>query len=116
MTTAYVVVTVITAVLTGAVAMADYIPARFVLANSARVGLSRSWLPTLGTLKLAGAIGLIVGLLGVPAIGVAAASGLVLFFVGAMIVHLRARVLYNIAAPGSYLLLSAASLVLALIH
>ncbi|HXY67239.1 MAG TPA: DoxX family protein [Mycobacterium sp.] len=108
----YVVVTVITAIITAAVGIADFIPAGFVLANSARVHVPRSWLPMLGTLKLAGAIGLLVGVVGLPAIGIAAATGLVLFFIGAVIAHLRARVLYNIAFPGAYLGLSAASLVL----
>ena len=65
----------------------------------------------LGTLKRAGALGLLVGL-GLPVIGIAAATGLVLYFIGAVIAHLRARVLYNIAFPGAYLGLSAASLVL----
>jgi len=108
----YVVVTVITAIITAAVGIADFIPAGFVLANSARVHVPRSWLPMLGTLKLAGAIGLLVGVVGLPAIGIAAATGLVLFFIGAVIAHLRARILYNIAFPGAYLGLSAASLVL----
>jgi DoxX-like family len=108
----YVVVAVTTAIITGAIAIADFIPAGFVLANSAKVHLPRSWLPVLGTLKLAGAIGLPVGLVGPPAIGLAAAIGLVLYFLGALIAHVRARVLYNIAFPGAYLVLSAASLVL----
>jgi len=104
----YVVVTVITAIVTAAVA----IPAGFVLASSAEVHVPRSWLPMLGALKLAGAIGLLVGVVGLPVIGVAAATGLVLYFIGAVIAHLRARVFYNIAFPGAYLGLSAASLVL----
>jgi hypothetical protein len=108
----YVVVTVITAIITAAVGIADLIPAGFVLANSAKVHVPRSWLPMLGILKLAGAAGLLVGLVGLPAIGIAAATGLVLFFIGAVIAHVRARVLYNIAAPGTYLVLSAASLAL----
>jgi hypothetical protein len=108
----YVVVTVITAIVTAAVAIPDFIPAGFVLANSAKVQVPRSWLPMLGALKLAGAIGLLVGVVGPPAIGIAAATGLVLYFIGAVIAHLRARVLYNIAFPGAYLGLSAASLVL----
>lgn len=105
-----VAIVVITAAVTAAIAVADFVPARFVLANSARVGVPRSWLPMLGALKLAGAIGLVVGLLGVPVIGVAAGAGLVAFFVGAVITHLRAGVLSNIAFPGGYLLLSAVSL------
>lgn len=112
----YIVVTVLTAIVTAGVAVADYIPAGFVLANSARVGMPRSWLPMLGTLKLAGAVGLVAGLLWVRVIGVAAAVGLVLFFIGAVVAHVRARVLSNIAVPGGYLLLSAASLVLAAAH
>jgi hypothetical protein len=108
----YVVVTVITAIVTAAVAIPDFIAAGFVLANSAKVHVPRSWLPMLGALKLAAAIGLLVGVVGLPVIGVAAATGLVLYFIGAVIAHLRARVFYNIAFPGAYLGLSAASLVL----
>ena len=108
----YVVVTVITALVTAAIAIPDFIPAGFVLANSAKVHVPRSWLPMLGALKLAGALGLLVGVVGLPVIGIAAATGLVLYFIGAVIAHLRARVFYNIAFPGAYLGLSAASLVL----
>jgi len=106
------VVTMLTAVVTAAIAILDFIPAGFVLANSAKVRVPRSWLPMLGALKLAGAAGLLVGLVSPPAIGIAAATGLLLYFIGAVIAHLRARVLYNIAFPGAYLGLSAASLVL----
>jgi hypothetical protein len=112
----YVVITLTTAVVTARIAAADLIPAGFVLANSAEVRVPRSWLPALGAVKLAGAAGLIVGLMGLPALGIAAAVGLVLFFVGAVITHLRARVLYNIAFPGAYLCLSAATLALMVVH
>ncbi|GAA3008346.1 hypothetical protein GCM10017559_33340 [Streptosporangium longisporum] len=67
----------------------------------------------LATLKAAGAVGLLLGLLGVRPVGVAAAAGLCLFFVGAVVVHVRARVFHNIAFPGVYLALAVASLVLA---
>lgn len=112
MNTAYVLTTLTTAAITAGIAVADLIPARFVLANSAEVGVPRSWLPALGAVKLAGAAGLVVGLLGPHTLGIAAATGLVLFFVGAVITHLRAHVLYNIAFPGAYLCMSAASLAL----
>jgi hypothetical protein len=112
MNTALVVITLTTAVATASVAVADLIPAGFVLANSAEVGVPRSWLPPLATVKLAGAGGLVVGLVGLPALGIAAAVGLVLFFVGAVVTHLRARVLYNLAFPGAYLCVSAATLAL----
>ncbi len=116
MNTAYVVITLTTAIITAGIAVADLIPAGFVLANSAEVGVPRSWLPALGAVKLAGAAGLVVGLLGLSALGIAAAAGLVLFFVGAVVTHLRAHVLYNIAFPGAFLFLSAASLALMVVH
>jgi hypothetical protein len=116
MDSAFIVVTVTTAIVTAGIAIADLIPAGFVLANSAKVGVPRSWLPALGVVKLAGAAGLVVGLLGLPALGIAAAVGLVLFFVGAVVTHLRAHVLYNIAFPGAFLCLSAASLALMVAH
>jgi len=111
---AYVIVTVITIAANAGIAIADFAKAEFVLANSAEVGLAQSWIPWLAALKTAGALGLLLGLLGVPFIGVAAATGLVLFFVGAVAAHVRARVYYNISYPGGYLALATASLALAI--
>ncbi|MCT2585600.1 DoxX family protein [Actinophytocola gossypii] len=110
----YVVVTVLTIIANAAIAVADLRGARFVLANSAEVNVPRTWLPMLAALKAAGALGLLVGLLGIRVLGIAAAVGLTLFFTGALIAHVRARVFHNIAFPGTYWLLAAASLTLAL--
>ncbi|NEB08331.1 DoxX family protein [Streptomyces coelicoflavus] len=109
--TAYVTVTVVAIVAHAGIAVADLLRAPFVLANSAEVGVPASWLPWLAGLKGAGAAGLLVGLLGVRPLGVAAAAGLVLFFVGAVAAHLRARVFHNIAFPLGYLALGTAALV-----
>jgi hypothetical protein len=114
MTTAYFVVTAITIAVTAAIVVADVTKSKFVLATSAEVGLPLSWLPTLAALKAAGAVGLLLGLLGFRLIGLAAAVGLVLFFTGALGAHVRARVFYNIAFPGTYFALAVASLVLTL--
>lgn len=58
----------------------------------ARAGVPESWLTfPIGTLKAAGAVGLLIGLLGVPLVGAAAAIGLVLFFVCAVYTHIRAH-------------------------
>ncbi|MER5646047.1 DoxX family protein [Streptosporangium sp. NPDC002524] len=111
---AYVVVTLVTIAVNVWAAVADFSRAGFVLANSAELGISRSWLPPLATLKAAGAAGLLLGLLGVRFIGVAAAAGLALFFAGAVAAHVRARVFHNMAFPGGFLLLAVASLALAL--
>jgi hypothetical protein len=104
-----VIITVI--VLNAGIGVADLLKARFVLATSAAVDVPPSWLPMLGTLKLAGAAGLTLGLLGVPALGVAAGIGLVLFYVGAVVAHLRARKFATGAAPLLFLGLAAATLV-----
>ncbi|MBT2229415.1 DoxX family protein [Nonomuraea sp. NEAU-A123] len=112
MFTTYVVVAVMTIVVNVGAAVADFARARLVVANAAEVGVPPSWLPLLATLKLAGAAGLMLGLVGVPFVGLAAATGLVLFFVGAVAAHVRARVLYNVAFPGGFLALAIASLVL----
>jgi hypothetical protein len=111
---AYVAVTSLTMVANAGFALADLLRARFVLHNSAEVGVPLGWLPLLGALKGLAAAGLLLGLLGARSIGVAAACGLVLFFVGALVAHLRAHVLHNIAFPGGCLALAVASLALAL--
>jgi hypothetical protein len=95
---------------TGA-ALADFTRADFALANSVRVGVPSSWLPILGTLKVAGAAGLLLGLLGIPYIGTAAAIGLVLFFLGAIGFHLRAREHHHIITTVGYLVLATAALI-----
>lgn len=103
---------VITALAVLAAAVADFARAPFVLANAAELDLPVSWVPWLGALKAAGAAGLLAGLAGVPFVGVAAAAGLVLFFVGAVAVHVRARVFHNIGYAVLGVVLSAAALAL----
>ncbi|MFI8951416.1 DoxX family protein [Streptomyces sp. NPDC053750] len=111
---AFLVVTLFTVAINVGMAAADLAGARFVLANSAQVGVPRSWLPWLAVLKLAGAAGLLLGLFDAAprALGAAAACGLVLLYMGALGFHLRARVLYNIAFPGFYFATAVASLAL----
>ncbi|MPZ85583.1 MAG: DoxX family protein [Actinophytocola sp.] len=109
----YVIITAITILANAGAAAADLARARFVLANMAEVGVPRSWLPPLAVLKGAGAAGLLLGLLGMRPLGIAAAIGLVLFFVGALAAHVRARVFHNIAFPGAYVALAIASAALA---
>ncbi|WDV34366.1 DoxX family protein [Streptomyces sp. AD16] len=101
--------TVLSIMANACIAVADYVKAGFVLKNSAEVHVPVSALPYLATSKLAGAAGLVVGLTVEPRLGVAAGIGLILFFIGAVIAHIRSRVFYNIAFPSLYLLLAAAS-------
>jgi hypothetical protein len=111
MMSAYVVVTLLTIAANTLAATLDFVRYKQVLINAARVGVPESWLTMLGILKAAGALGLLLGLIGVPLVGTAAAIGLVLFFVGAIIAHLRARD-YSIGPAAAYLLLAVAALVL----
>ena len=110
---AYVAVTCAAVLANAGIAAADLAKAPFVLANSAEVGVPSAWIPALAVLKAAGAAGLLLGLLGAPPLGVAAGTGLVLFYVGAVITHVRARVLHNIAFPGVFLALAVGALALA---
>jgi len=110
MFTAYLVVTVLAAAANIFSATLDFIRFKQILVNMARVGVSESWITILGVLKAAGALGLLVGIR-VPLIGTAAAVGLVLFFVGAIIAHLRARD-YSFGLAAVFLLLAVAALVL----
>jgi hypothetical protein len=108
MSTAYVVVTCLAIIALTFSATADFVRYKKVLTNMARAGVPESWLTMLGLLKAAGALGLLVGF-AVPPIGMAAAVGVVLFFVGAIITHLRAR-WYSFGYPAVYLMLAVASL------
>lgn len=91
MSTAYLAVALVTVAanaFSGIAALARFRP---ILPGMARAGVPESWLVfPIGTLKLAGAAGLLLGLAGVPLVGTAAAAGLVLFFVCALYTHIRA--------------------------
>ncbi|MQA85259.1 MAG: DoxX family protein [Streptosporangiales bacterium] len=91
MLTAYLVVTLLAIAantFSGVAALAHFKP---ILPGMARAGVPESWLTfPIGTLKTAGAAGLLLGLVGVPLIGTAAAIGLILFFVCAVYIHVRA--------------------------
>lgn len=109
---AYVVVTLLAAAANSYAATTDIVRSEQILANMTRLGTPHSWLYPLCALKAAGAVGLLVGI-GVPLIGIAAAAGLVLYFVGAIVAHVRVR-WYALAFPAAFLLLAVGSLVLRL--
>jgi hypothetical protein len=108
MSTAYIIVTLLAAAGNIFSATLDFIRFKQILVNMAKLGVSESWITILGLLKAAGAVGLLVGI-GVPLIGVAAAIGLVLFFIGAIFTHLRAGD-YSFGLAVIFLLLAAAAL------
>jgi lipoprotein signal peptidase len=109
--TAYVVVTLMAVAASTFVAIANFMRLEFVLTTAAKVSVPESWITMLGTLNAAAALGLLLGLVGVPLVGTAAAIGLVMYFVGAIITHLRVRD-YSIGPAAAFLLLAVAALVL----
>ncbi|SFQ65472.1 DoxX-like family protein [Amycolatopsis arida] len=110
---AYVVVTVLTAVANLAAAVADFVRVQWILDNMSRYGIPHSWILPLGVAKAVGALGLLVGF-AVPAIGVAAAVGLVGYFVRAVGSVTRARCYADLRYPASFLVLAVAALALRL--
>jgi DoxX-like family len=89
--TAYRVVAIIAIAANAFSGIAALVHFRPILPAMAGAGVPESWLTfPIGTLKTAGAAGLLLGLAGVPVIGTAAAVGLVLFFVCAVYTHVRA--------------------------
>ena len=88
----------------------DFTRPNWLLANMKRLEVEEQWLPTLGVLKLLGGLGLLAGI-GNPQIGIAAAAGLVVYFIGAMVIVLRARWYANLPFPLTWLALAAGSFV-----
>lgn len=102
MSTAYTIVTIIAAAWVAFSAASVYLKAKWVVEPITEYGVPQSWWFWLGTAKAAGAIGLVVGLF-VPFIGVAAAIGLILYFIGAVITVIRARAYSHLPFPLLYL-------------
>ncbi|GAA2209015.1 DoxX family protein [Nonomuraea monospora] len=113
MSTTLMVVTVLTAAWVGFSAFSLLRRADFVAEPLVAYGVPESWWPWLGAAKAAGAVGLLVGL-AVPAIGIAAGIGLVLYFLGAVVTALRARSYKTVVFPIMYLAPVAATLFLSL--
>ncbi|MGV9627478.1 DoxX family protein [Streptomyces sp. NPDC003487] len=111
MSTAYVVVTVIAAVMAAFSAGSVFLHAEWTVKPLADYGVPRAWWPWLGAAKAAGAAGLLAGL-AVPVIGRLAAIGLVLYFLGAVITVVRARWFSHVPFPLVYAAPVVASLIL----
>ena len=91
MDTAYLIVALLAIAANAFSGVAALVHFRPIIPGMARAGVPESWLTfPIGTLKTAGAVGLLLGLAGVPLVGTAAAAGLVLFFVCAVYTHVRA--------------------------
>ncbi|MEU6250515.1 DoxX family protein [Glycomyces sp. NPDC047010] len=106
---AFVVVTLICIAANAVESVGNFMGAAWVKQNSRAVGVPDSWLPFLGVVKGAAALGLAAGFAWRP-LGIAAAAGLVVFFVLASALHVRERVFHNFYGPLAFLGLSVAAL------
>lgn len=111
---AYVTVTVLGVVFNGAAAVTYLIGHEYPKTQADMKGIPRRWVPVLGLLLAAGTVGLLAGL-AVPLLGTLAACGLVLYFIGAIIAHLRVGS-RDVVGGTVFLATAVAALVLGLLH
>jgi hypothetical protein len=104
----HLVATILAALANGYAASLNFVGAESVKVVADRVRVSRGWMVPLGMLLASGAVGLLTGF-AVPALGTAAAIGLVLYFISAVIAHIRVRD-RQIGGAVFFLLLAAAAL------
>ena len=109
MHTAYVIVTILAVLAISYAACLNFVDAESVKVVADRVHVSRKWMLPLGTLLVSGSVGLVIGF-AVPLLGKAAAIGLVVYFVGAISAHIRARD-SGIGGAAFFLLLAGGALI-----
>ncbi|MFI6041200.1 DoxX family protein [Nocardia sp. NPDC051321] len=113
MNAAYYIVGVVAALWVGFSGYSLFTQQQFVVEPLEQYGVPRPWWNWLATAKTAGALGLVVGFF-VPVMGVAAAIGLIIYFLGASATAIRARSYKTSIFPVLYLVPAAATLVLQL--
>jgi DoxX-like family len=104
MQSAYLIVTMIAIAFDGFSGVAALVHFAPIIPPMQRAGVPVSWLTfPIGTLKTLGTVGLVVGLW-IPAIGLAAAAGLTVFFICAVYTHVLANDISGQFAFGGLLL------------
>jgi hypothetical protein len=107
---AYIIVSAVLALMLGASAWGKLTRNDKIVTGMTSIGVELKWFPYFAALLLAGAVGLLVGIAFAP-LGIAAAIGLILYFVGAVVVHLRAKDT-AVLPPLMFLALAVAALLL----
>jgi uncharacterized membrane protein len=85
---AYLTATLLAAGLTASAAIANFIGHNYPKSQADKLEIPRTWMLPLGALLAAAALGLLAGLF-IPALGTLASAGLVLYFLAALVAHLR---------------------------
>lgn len=86
----YIAITILAALAYSYAACLNFAGAESVKVVAHKVRVSQRWMIPFGILLGSGALGLVIGF-AVPVVGMAAAIGLVLYFICALSAHLRAR-------------------------
>lgn len=105
---------ILAALAVGYAATLNFAGAESVKVVAERVRVAPRWMVPLGTLLAAGSVGLLIGF-ALPALGTAAATGLVLYFICAIAAHVRAHDT-GFGGAAFFLVLAAASLVTSLAY
>lgn len=87
---AYLIVSIVLALMLVASAWAKLTRDDRVTTGITGLGVSLRWFPYLAACEVAGAAGLLIGMAFAP-LGIVAAIGVILYFVGALFFHLRAH-------------------------
>ncbi|MFI7065999.1 DoxX family protein [Kribbella sp. NPDC050124] len=105
----YLAATLLAATLTASAAVANFIGHAYPKAQADKLNVPHTWMRPLGTLLAAGSLGLLAGL-AIPPLGFLAGAGLVLYFLAALAVHLKAHD-HQLAAWTLYFTTSLAALI-----
>jgi hypothetical protein len=108
---AYCIVGVLLAVALLGSASAQLARNKVIVANMTNLGVPLTSIPWLASCLIAGSAGLVIGLWYAP-LGIAAAIGVVLYFIGANIAHLRKGDIKGTPAPLVFLVLAVVALAL----
>ena len=84
----YVTINIVASIFVGIAAVTYLIGHPYPKAQAEMKRLPKSWLPRLGTALAAGSLGMLAGF-AVPVLGTLASLGLVLYFIGALVAHMR---------------------------
>jgi amino acid transporter len=109
---AYVVVTIVVALANGYAAVLNFAGAESVRVVADEVRVSPRWMIPFGILLAFGAVGLLAGF-AVPVLGMAAAIGLVVYFICAVSAHIRVRD-PKVAGAASFLVMAVGALAVGL--
>ncbi|GAA1115644.1 DoxX family protein [Kribbella jejuensis] len=111
---AYLATTLLAAALTGSAAVANLIGHNYPKEQADLVHVDHKWIVPFGLVLGAGAVGLLAGF-AVPTLGLIAAAGLVLYFLGALAAHVRAHA-FDLAPWSLYFVTCTAALVTTVLH